>query len=148
MSGSSSKSSTNTTNTREDFVFTNSGGGESVNIGKGNTVSITGTDGETAVAALEEGRKFAEAGFSFGGDALDTVSDTFTTAAALNRDVIESFGGNLEQIVRASASQVDRSLKVAESSLTDDSAETLQSLFMYAAIGVSVVAVAFAARGR
>lgn len=145
MSSSSSSQNTETTNVREDFVFTNSGGGDAVNVGKSDYVNITGTDGETAVAALEEGRKFAEAGFSFGGDALDTVGDTFTEAAALNRDLMEGFGGNLEQIVRNSAAQVDRSLKVAESSLTDDSAETLKSLFMYSAIAIGVYAVARAA---
>lgn len=146
MSSSSSTKKTETTNIREDFVFSNTGEGDPINTGKDNTVTITGTDGETAVAALEEGRKFGEKAFAeafgFGQEALDFTSDSFDRSATLAGDAISEAFDGIENIVRNSARSVDRSLQVAQSSQTDDSAETLQSLFKWGALGVGAIALA------
>lgn len=148
---SNSRRTNITTNKQEANTVTNTGDGLIYNLSKvDGPVSFTrvGTDGDTAIAALEQGRKVQESAFDFGGDALRTVGDTFTEAARLNRDVIKDFGGNLEQIVRQTSQQVDRSLKVAQSSLTDDSAETLQSLFKYSAIAAGLIAAVVMMRSK
>lgn len=168
MGGSRSSRQNTTNNTQKSTVFTNTGGGTSYNLSEssGNSIHIESLDARTAQDAIDGNRRAIEAGFDYGeavagdafsygdnvnkrafdflesnsGDLIALAQSGTEDALQSNLDVIRESFGSIKQISRNAADQVDRSLKVASSSMQSDSAETLQAMFKYSAIAAAVIA--------
>lgn len=144
MGSSKSRTSSTTTNIREDVIFNNMGGGAGTNynVGRvegGGSVTIQSVDDRVTGQAFQFGSDALAKNSQVLSDALDFGSDTV-------RESLSNLTSSLEWGMQQNRQTVESALSAVRSSVTDDSAETIQQLVMWGGIAAAVVALAWAAK--
>lgn len=156
--GSSSSSQQSTVNNiREDYIFNSSGvGGDVLNIGQaGGNITVERLDEDTVNAALNHGRELSQnaiqESLGFGSDALAILGDNLTMAVGSQGDIVrnalEETTGLMEWNAQQNRQAIERALSSVDSARSDDSAETMQSLFKWGAVAVGAAALAYSLKG-
>jgi len=146
---SSSSQSTETTNIREDTVFTNSGvEGDVFNIGEaGGNVTIERLDADVAEKALESNRQVSQESvqqaLGFGSDALAILGDNLTEAVGSQVDVVSKALNSLEWKDQLQNQETQRLLSSIDSANTDDGAETVMASVKWLALAAIGIAAAY-----